>query len=440
MYGNKNDKHKAESTATPRQQKLFIKSKRKDDLNKAKMTEMLSDTICGAKQNICNHNCNTGCPACRSVSFEGETLADEEGFSELEEDGKEEVDRNGREGDQQQIQCELHQSHINEQLKTTPTLSLDATGTVCKLQRTSLVRPKQECSYDNSVATINKDEEDTRLQPISNKSNENECDEIEGCADENDDDEESCNNIKQMNLFMNHEKYEKYRDKFGILYNDENINDDCNNKKSQLFGHQPRYSKKSHSVGVSDKDETETYDIIHQTKNRNATKPTDAVPGNIISSKPTLMQISPAQFQFPPFSRYIQHQRNLPPDFTQTYTSGNSPEQRQNAHQEHERLNTTNRLGIETSPYINTNFSSLLDVLGGSYCGQASQKISAGNGNGNSNFSAGLNEDKFSIIHNAPVNSHEFLTKKYYHPLFAHGVCRWPGCELGLQDINAFVK
>uniref|UniRef100_A0A1B0G8V3 Uncharacterized protein n=1 Tax=Glossina morsitans morsitans TaxID=37546 RepID=A0A1B0G8V3_GLOMM len=405
------------------------------------MTEMLSDIICDATQNICSHNCNSDCPACRNISFEGDTLAEEEGFSELEEDDEEEDDPNGREGDPQQIQCELRQSHINEQLKTRSKTPLDDAATVCKLQRTSVVRPKQECSHDNSVVTINKDETDTHLLPVVNKSNENESDEIEDVADENDDDEESCNNIKQMNLFMKHEKYERYHDKFGIVYNDENVNEDCNNKKSQLFGHQPRYSKKLHSVGLSNKDETETFDIIHQTKNRNATKPIDAsVQGNTISPNPTLMQISPAHFQLPPFSRYVQHQRNLPPDFTQTYTSGNTTEQRQNVHQEHERLNTTNRIGLETSPYINTNFSSLLDALGGSYCGQASQKISAGNSNGNANFSAGLNEDKFSIIHNAPVNSHEFLTKKYYHPLFAHGVCRWPGCELGLQDINAFVK
>uniref|UniRef100_A0A1B0A823 Uncharacterized protein n=1 Tax=Glossina pallidipes TaxID=7398 RepID=A0A1B0A823_GLOPL len=347
------------------------------------MTEMLSDIICGATQNICSHNCNSDCPACRNISFEGETLAEEEGFSELEEDDEEEDDPNGREGDRQQIQCELHQSHINEQLKTRPKTPLDAATTVCKLQKTSVGRSKQECSHDNSVVTINNDETDTRLLPVVNKGNENESDEIEDVADENDDDEESCNNIKQMNLFMKHEKYEKYRDKFGIIYNDENINEDCNNKKSQLFGHQPRYSKKLHSAGLSNKGETETFDIIHQTKNRNATKPIDAsVQGNTISPNPTLTQISPAHFQLPPFSRYVQHQRNLPPDFTQTYTSGNTTGQRQNAHQEQE---------------------SLLDALGGSYCGQASQKISAGNSNGNANFSAGLNEDKFSIIHNAPI-------------------------------------
>lgn len=34
----------------------------------------------------------------------------------------------------------------------------------------------------------------------------------------------------------------------------------------------------------------------------------------------------------------------------------------------------------------------------------------------------------------------EYNTKKYYHPLYAHGVCRWPGCELVLDDVASFIK
>ncbi|XP_065370815.1 GATA zinc finger domain-containing protein 14-like [Calliphora vicina] len=34
----------------------------------------------------------------------------------------------------------------------------------------------------------------------------------------------------------------------------------------------------------------------------------------------------------------------------------------------------------------------------------------------------------------------DYLVKKYYHPLYAHGVCRWPGCELPLDDMSSFVK
>ncbi|XP_037810043.1 uncharacterized protein LOC119602535 isoform X2 [Lucilia sericata] len=37
-------------------------------------------------------------------------------------------------------------------------------------------------------------------------------------------------------------------------------------------------------------------------------------------------------------------------------------------------------------------------------------------------------------------NNPDFLAKKYYHPLYAHGVCRWPGCELPLDDMANFVK
>ncbi|KNC24130.1 hypothetical protein FF38_07445, partial [Lucilia cuprina] len=39
-----------------------------------------------------------------------------------------------------------------------------------------------------------------------------------------------------------------------------------------------------------------------------------------------------------------------------------------------------------------------------------------------------------------PHNNPDFLAKKYYHPLYAHGVCRWPGCELPLDDMANFVK
>uniref|UniRef100_B3NZL8 GG17338 n=1 Tax=Drosophila erecta TaxID=7220 RepID=B3NZL8_DROER len=40
----------------------------------------------------------------------------------------------------------------------------------------------------------------------------------------------------------------------------------------------------------------------------------------------------------------------------------------------------------------------------------------------------------FSYMHD------EFAMRKYYHPLFAHGICRWPGCEMDLEDITSFVK
>ncbi|XP_055857932.1 uncharacterized protein LOC129920585 isoform X2 [Episyrphus balteatus] len=34
----------------------------------------------------------------------------------------------------------------------------------------------------------------------------------------------------------------------------------------------------------------------------------------------------------------------------------------------------------------------------------------------------------------------DYNTKKYYHPLYVHGVCRWPGCELVLDDVASFIK
>lgn len=41
---------------------------------------------------------------------------------------------------------------------------------------------------------------------------------------------------------------------------------------------------------------------------------------------------------------------------------------------------------------------------------------------------------------NAKSNNNIYSPKKYYHPLYAHGICRWPGCELALNDFVAFVK
>lgn len=46
----------------------------------------------------------------------------------------------------------------------------------------------------------------------------------------------------------------------------------------------------------------------------------------------------------------------------------------------------------------------------------------------------------FGDLKDHTLNNQDFLTKKYYHPLYAHGVCRWPGCELPLDDMASFVK
>uniref|UniRef100_A0A1A9WYF0 Uncharacterized protein n=1 Tax=Glossina brevipalpis TaxID=37001 RepID=A0A1A9WYF0_9MUSC len=407
---------KAKTTTTIiaiNQRQPSINTKRKDDLNEVKMTEMFSNMICGTKQDICDHNGNTACQTCRNSSLQGATLSDEEeGFSELEEDGEEETDHNEKEkAQQQQIHCELQQSHVNEQLsesKRTQSILHAIAATAC--------------------------EPDTHLLPIVNNSNDNDSDEIEGATDENDDDETNSTNIKRNHFCTKHEKYEKYRNRIHIIYNDENIDDECNNKEDQLLGQLSKYSKESRSPAHSKKDQIETFGSIHHhTENLNAAKQLDMlVQGNTISPKPTLTQISSGQLQLPPLSRYIQQQQqqNLPPDLTQTYTLCNNQDQRQNNQQqhEHEESNTSsNRIGNEMSSFINTNFSSLLDAVGGSNYG------------GNANFGGRLSDDKFSVMHNAAVNTHEFLTKKYYHPLFAHGVCRWPGCELDLEDINGFL-
>ncbi|XP_018795509.1 PREDICTED: uncharacterized protein LOC108972984 isoform X3 [Bactrocera latifrons] len=77
------------------------------------------------------------------------------------------------------------------------------------------------------------------------------------------------------------------------------------------------------------------------------------------------------------------------------------------------------------------NFGSLLDAVSGS--------------NGGSNETHFINYNDTNVTeasHDTNVNSNKYTNspKKYYHPLYAHGICRWPGCELTLNDFVAFVK
>lgn len=52
-----------------------------------------------------------------------------------------------------------------------------------------------------------------------------------------------------------------------------------------------------------------------------------------------------------------------------------------------------------------------------------------------------LRSKENDIYNNEYNHIHDvFAIRKYYHPLFAHGICRWPGCEVDLEDIASFVK
>lgn len=42
------------------------------------------------------------------------------------------------------------------------------------------------------------------------------------------------------------------------------------------------------------------------------------------------------------------------------------------------------------------------------------------------------------VVGNAPFDDR--IEDKSGHPLFGHGMCKWPGCELSLHDLPAFVK
>ncbi|XP_050339817.1 putative uncharacterized protein DDB_G0282133 isoform X1 [Bactrocera neohumeralis] len=77
------------------------------------------------------------------------------------------------------------------------------------------------------------------------------------------------------------------------------------------------------------------------------------------------------------------------------------------------------------------NFGGLLDAVSG--C------------NGGSNETHCINYDDTNATEasqdtNVNSNKHTNSPKKYYHPLYAHGICRWPGCELALNDFVSFVK
>ncbi|XP_023159043.1 homeobox protein 5-like, partial [Ceratitis capitata] len=82
---------------------------------------------------------------------------------------------------------------------------------------------------------------------------------------------------------------------------------------------------------------------------------------------------------------------------------------------------------------ITSNFGSLLDVISGS--GASAEKIDA-------DFNDAMNAISNSTGNAANTASKNNIlsAKKYYHPLYTHGICRWPGCELALNDFTAFVK
>ncbi|XP_054746591.1 myb-like protein AA isoform X3 [Anastrepha obliqua] len=82
--------------------------------------------------------------------------------------------------------------------------------------------------------------------------------------------------------------------------------------------------------------------------------------------------------------------------------------------------------GAPTTP----NFGSLLDAISSGSSGSSSDN------NGEYNGTDAL-ATKATIVDS---NKNTYSPKKYYHPLYAHGMCRWPGCELALNDFTAFVK
>nr|XP_036219485.1 putative uncharacterized protein DDB_G0282133 isoform X1 [Bactrocera oleae]XP_036219486.1 putative uncharacterized protein DDB_G0282133 isoform X1 [Bactrocera oleae]XP_036219487.1 putative uncharacterized protein DDB_G0282133 isoform X1 [Bactrocera oleae]XP_036219488.1 putative uncharacterized protein DDB_G0282133 isoform X1 [Bactrocera oleae]XP_036219489.1 putative uncharacterized protein DDB_G0282133 isoform X1 [Bactrocera oleae]XP_036219490.1 putative uncharacterized protein DDB_G0282133 len=77
------------------------------------------------------------------------------------------------------------------------------------------------------------------------------------------------------------------------------------------------------------------------------------------------------------------------------------------------------------------NFGGLLDAVSGSSGGSNDTHCINYNG---------TNATTASHATNANSNKNTYSPKKYYHPLYAHGICRWPGCELTLNDFVAFVK
>ncbi|XP_036334929.1 uncharacterized protein LOC118745560 isoform X2 [Rhagoletis pomonella] len=79
---------------------------------------------------------------------------------------------------------------------------------------------------------------------------------------------------------------------------------------------------------------------------------------------------------------------------------------------------------INSAP-MTQNFGSLLDAI-----------------SGNSGCSNDNSDPNVIATNSTPSgsNTSTYSQNKYYHPLFAQGICHWPGCELALNDFTAFVK
>ncbi|XP_054091635.1 putative uncharacterized protein DDB_G0282133 isoform X2 [Zeugodacus cucurbitae] len=87
--------------------------------------------------------------------------------------------------------------------------------------------------------------------------------------------------------------------------------------------------------------------------------------------------------------------------------------------------------GCISGATMTPNFGGLLDAISGS-CGGS-----------NETHSIGYNSTNTTAVNHATNDSgtkSTYSPKMYYHPLYAHGICRWPGCELALNDFVAFVK
>ncbi|XP_037926078.1 myb-like protein I isoform X2 [Hermetia illucens] len=120
-------------------------------------------------------------------------------------------------------------------------------------------------------------------------------------------------------------------------------------------------------------------------------------------------------------------------------TIGSSPNLDQQHHQHHRQQQQQDATFNEKNDNSNgSKFESsgaIINLVGG---GAGNNSTEEGGGTGGSREDGGGGGDSIMSLN----SSYDDYTnaEKYYHPLYAHGMCRWPGCELVLDDVSAFIK
>ncbi|XP_067613850.1 uncharacterized protein [Eurosta solidaginis] len=78
---------------------------------------------------------------------------------------------------------------------------------------------------------------------------------------------------------------------------------------------------------------------------------------------------------------------------------------------------------------MSPNYANFFDAIGGGYTEESDKYAEIS-----------CNESNFSAKSYVDRKKSTDSPKRYYHPLYAHGICGWPGCEIDVNDFAIFVK